>query len=268
MYCAYASGNKGLTRLHMDLSGAVNILLHSSQDESSDAAEWWIWEAEHAGRLREYMRETKSFKIKQDEDPIHSQQHFLTEKDMLNLKQRGIAPVVIRQRVGDAIFIPARCPHQVKTLLRCWDHIPIILHQVANKANCIKIAMDFVCEVEIARCIDVTTERSLLEASRHVKTDVLQVKDMLWYTYVYLNQHNHFDPIVNKTRKPRVKKDASTAAVLAQAAPTEAAPAETATTGATPTETAPAESALTEAKLTRRPRKKRRTNRQAAQDHE
>jgi hypothetical protein len=114
MYCAYASGDQGSTRLHLDLSGAINILLWSSGDKQSEAAEWWIWSAEHVQGLRDYMRKTKSFKIKADEDPIHSQRHFLTQADMPAMKAGGIAPTVIKQKAGEAIFIPAHCPHQVR----------------------------------------------------------------------------------------------------------------------------------------------------------
>jgi hypothetical protein len=115
MYCAYASGVQGSTRLHMDLSGAYNILLHSSKGESEDAAVWWIFKSSDARRLRDYMRRAIPG-IEPDEDPINSQRHFLTEANLDALDGLGILPVIIRQRVGDAVMIPAHCPHQVKRL--------------------------------------------------------------------------------------------------------------------------------------------------------
>jgi hypothetical protein len=112
MYCTYSSGNQGSTRLHMDLSGAYNILLHSSSGESSDGAVWWIFKSSDAGRLREYMRHAIPG-IKQDEDPINSQHHFLTQEHLDALGKLQILPTIIRQQVGDAVIIPAHCPHQV-----------------------------------------------------------------------------------------------------------------------------------------------------------
>jgi hypothetical protein len=113
MYCAYASGVKGSTRLHMDLSGAYNILLHSSKGKDEDAAVWWIFKSHDAGRLRDYMRRAIPG-IEADEDPINSQRHFLTDEHLEALSLLQIFPAIIRQKVGDAVLIPAHCPHQVK----------------------------------------------------------------------------------------------------------------------------------------------------------
>jgi hypothetical protein len=113
MYCAYASGGQGSTRLHMDLSGAYNILLHSSNGEGNVAAEWLIFKSEDAGRLRDYMRRAIPG-VERDEDPINSQLHFLTDKDLKALELLQIIPTIIQQNVGDAVIIPAHCPHQVK----------------------------------------------------------------------------------------------------------------------------------------------------------
>jgi hypothetical protein len=112
MYCAYASGARGSTRLHMDLSGAYNVLLHSSNGENDVAAEWLIFQSEDASHLREYMRSAIPG-IERDEDPINSQRHFLTTKDLKALKKLRILPTIIHQKVGDAVIIPAHCPHQV-----------------------------------------------------------------------------------------------------------------------------------------------------------
>jgi hypothetical protein len=77
--------------------------------------------------------------------------------------------------------------------------------QVANMGNCIKIAMDFVSDVEVARCFKLADERRLLEPETHVKEDMLRIKEMLWYTYVYLRQSNSFEP-VDKDAKRREKE--------------------------------------------------------------
>jgi hypothetical protein len=76
----------------------------------------------------------------------------------------------------------------------------MIDRQVTNIANCIKIAMDFVSDVEIARCFELADERRRLEPDGHLKEDALRIKEMLWYTYVYLRQSNSFE-LVDKDAK-------------------------------------------------------------------
>jgi hypothetical protein len=78
--------------------------------------------------------------------------------------------------------------------------------QVANMANCIKIAMDFVSDVEVARCFKLADERRLLEPETHVREDMLRIKEMLWYTYVYLRQSDSFEPIDKDAKRKEKEK--------------------------------------------------------------
>jgi hypothetical protein len=77
--------------------------------------------------------------------------------------------------------------------------------QVKNVANCIKIAMDFVSDVEVARCFALADERRRLEPEGHLKEDALRIKEMLWYTYVYLRQSNSFE-VFDKDTKLKEKE--------------------------------------------------------------
>jgi hypothetical protein len=141
--------------------------------------------------------------------------------------------------------------------------------------------MDFVSDVDIGRCFEVTTERSLLEADGHEKTDVLQIKSMLWYAYVYLKQHGHFDvppamAKVGSTVAPAAMKGQPTAAPAAgmgnagnarRKRSLENASTEGGSGEAGPTDTGHVETALDKSTLAdTRPSKRRRGKRKSAKD--
>ncbi|VDB91674.1 unnamed protein product [Peniophora sp. CBMAI 1063] len=173
MYNAFATfetaGSKGSTRLHMDVADAVNIMLWSKrppEDPSTEppCAAWDIFRAEDADRLRELMRE--KFADAGDSDPIHSQKYYLDEDIRREFAERGVWSHRIYQRVGEAVFIPAGCAHQV-----------------CNLADCIKVAADFVSLENIQRCAQLTQEFRRLNFSYHWKEDVLQLRTMMWFAW-------------------------------------------------------------------------------------
>jgi hypothetical protein len=63
-----------------------------------------------------------------------------------------VVPYTIHQKVGEVVFIPTGCAHQVTgiltTILASSSHHP----QVSNEAHCIKIASDFLSVEAIAVC--------------------------------------------------------------------------------------------------------------------
>jgi hypothetical protein len=103
-------GYSGSTRLHLDLSDAVNLMVHSSPPAGT--ALWHIFAAVDTAKIREYLR--KTFSCSPGDDPIHSQQFYLGPSHLMGLKTAyDVIPYVVEQAVGEAIFIPAGCAHQV-----------------------------------------------------------------------------------------------------------------------------------------------------------
>jgi lysine-specific demethylase 3 len=75
-------------------------------------------------------------------NPVHSQAFFLTSSELQALEnETGIRPWTVEQRTGDAVFIPAGCPHQVRNLV-----------------GCVKLAVDFVSPESLRECAVLTTE--------------------------------------------------------------------------------------------------------------
>ncbi|KAI0691401.1 hypothetical protein C8T65DRAFT_587239 [Cerioporus squamosus] len=175
IYNAYASvsdnDHNGSTRLHMDVADAVNIMTYASLTSNGEQgyALWHIFARHHAPLLRNYLgRRTKGART--EGDAIHNQDTYLTPVMLDELKQLGVEPYVIQQYVGDAVFIPAGCAHQV-----------------SNQADCMKIACDFVSPESAEMCqqiaLDLRMQRLNVSGSAE---EVLPVLGMLYYTWITL----------------------------------------------------------------------------------
>ena len=69
--------------------------------------------------------------------PIHDQSAYLTSADLETLlHETGVAPWSFEQKLGDAVFVPAGCPHQVR-----------------NLRACVKVAEDFVSPESAGECL-------------------------------------------------------------------------------------------------------------------
>ncbi|KAL9691700.1 hypothetical protein QQ045_012126 [Rhodiola kirilowii] len=172
-------------------------------DASEEGAVWDIFRRKDVPKLRQYLNcHYKEFRhihcnpVSQVADPIHDQTFYLSIKHKKKLKDEyGIEPWTFTQKLGDAVFIPAGCPHQVR-----------------NVKSCIKVALDFVSPENISECIRLSEEFRVLPENHRAKEDKLEVKKMIIHAMNEAlndlkgtnNQINHRDN-GNKARKGKKK---------------------------------------------------------------
>ena len=181
---------KGTTNLHFDMTDAVNILVHQSGGPTPAANKLWeevhgypkcgaIWDIfppESSAAIRRYLKQRDT----SVDDPLNRPLFYLTEEDLIELgkPEYDVRSYRIYQSTGDAVFVPAGCPHQVR-----------------NKESCIKVAVDFFSAENAAVCTDLLADfRALAKATigkgqlRLVgkRDDVLQPYNCLLFNWIKL----------------------------------------------------------------------------------
>ena len=201
MYTAYglASDARGTTNLHLDMSDAVNVMvyvgtykakederehqklvlkaLEEAQVEKSQVnrarkekvgALWHIYDARDADKIRDMLNHLaleEGRKLHPHQDPIHDQSFYLDAGLRKRLKERyKVVGYAIVQCYGDAVFIPAGAPHQVR-----------------NLHSCIKVAEDFVSPENVAHCFNLTEEFRQLSQAHDNHEDKLQIKNIIYH---------------------------------------------------------------------------------------
>ncbi|XP_058446850.1 uncharacterized protein LOC131427559 isoform X2 [Malaya genurostris] len=204
MYSAYGSAlhpSKGTTNLHLDVSDAVNVMVYVSVPKDVDQSKyiqkvydaidrdecdvftrqrirekdelpgalWHIYHAKDADKIRSLLNKIeveRGGSIKANHDPIHDQKWYLDANLRKRLLQEyNVEGYSIVQCSGDAIFIPAGAPHQVR-----------------NLHNCIKVAEDFVSPENISYCFKLTNEFRHLTNTHSNHEDKLQIKNIIYHT--------------------------------------------------------------------------------------
>jgi hypothetical protein len=133
---------------------------------------WDIFRRGDVPKLEEYIRKHRGeFRHISNKPvpyvfhPIHDQTFYLDEQHKAKLKEEyQVEPWTFEQHYGEAVFIPAGCPHQVR-----------------NQKSCIKVALDFVSPENVPECIRLTDQFRLLPKGHRAKEDKLEVKKMVLY---------------------------------------------------------------------------------------
>lgn len=155
-------------------------------------AVWDIFRRQDVPKLIEYLRrhwrEFHHFNnapVASVVHPIHDQTFYLNEKHKRQLKEEfNIEPWTFEQYLGEAVFIPAGCPHQVR-----------------NRQSCIKVAVDFVSPENVQECIRLTEDFRLLPKTHRSKQDILEVKKLgLYAASVAVNEATN---LLSKLQAPQ-----------------------------------------------------------------
>ena len=106
----------------------------------------------------------------------------------MNLNFSGVEPWTFEQKLGEAVFIPAGCPHQVRNLkvkyllthsinfIKSFDcFCSSNHHNPKTLQSCIKVAVDFVSPENIRECLRLTKEFRQLPKNHKAREDKLEV---------------------------------------------------------------------------------------------
>ncbi|XP_031269234.1 uncharacterized protein LOC116127730 isoform X2 [Pistacia vera] len=165
----------------VNCSGSVAPGINANRDSVEDnytsevvygGAVWDIFRRQDVPDLIKYLQKhQKEFRhidnlpVNSVIHPIHDQTLYLNERHKRQLKEEfNVEPWTFEQHLGEAVFIPAGCPHQVR-----------------NRQSCIKVALDFVSPDNVQQCIRLTEEFRLLPKGHRAKEDKLEVKKMTLY---------------------------------------------------------------------------------------
>ncbi|KAK1426058.1 hypothetical protein QVD17_14726 [Tagetes erecta] len=142
-------------------------------DNPTEAGALWdVFQRHDVPKLEEYMRNcsaefrhTNCLSDGQVFHPIHDRTFYLNMEHKRKLKEKfGIEPWSFKQKLGDAVFIPAGCPYQVR-----------------NLKSCTKVELNFVSPESIGECIRLHNELRMLPNNHRAKRQKLNIGKMMIY---------------------------------------------------------------------------------------
>ncbi|KAL3851261.1 hypothetical protein ACJIZ3_013143 [Penstemon smallii] len=141
----------------------------SEDKRGSDScgAQWDIFRRQDVPKLVEYIKRhsnelSSGCSYSKLVDPILDENYFLDAYHKLRLKEEfDIQPWTFEQFPGEAIFIPAGCPYQIRKL-----------------KSCVNVVLDFISPENATQCIQLRDEIRSLPLRHKAKTKLLEVEKM------------------------------------------------------------------------------------------
>nr|XP_016500949.1 PREDICTED: lysine-specific demethylase JMJ25-like [Nicotiana tabacum] len=141
-----------------------------NREDADGGALWDVFRRKDIPELEEYLRKHfREFRhiygspLPQVVHPIHDETFYLSTEHKRRLKEEyGIEPWTFVQKLGEAVLIPAGCPHQIR-----------------NLKSCINVAVDFVSPENVNECILLTEEFRQLPKNHVAREDKLEVKKII-----------------------------------------------------------------------------------------
>ncbi|XP_042506620.1 lysine-specific demethylase JMJ25 isoform X2 [Macadamia integrifolia] len=181
-----------VVNLHMNMRDMVYLLMHTSEVKLKDKDElmkdqtsngddtgkthagalWDVFRREDVPNLIEYLRvhweefgRHANFPGASVNYPLYDQAVFLNKEHRRKLKEEfGIEPWTFKQNVGEAIFIPAGCPFQVRNLM-----------------SSVQLGLDFLSPESLGESLRLADEIRCLPNDHEVKLQMLEVEKMSLY---------------------------------------------------------------------------------------
>ncbi|PIN00777.1 hypothetical protein CDL12_26718 [Handroanthus impetiginosus] len=137
------------------------------QGTDSCGAQWDIFHRQDAPKLLEYLRRhsnelSSAGRYSKHVHPILDQNFFLDAYHKLRLKEEfDIQPWTFEQCTGEAVFIPAGCPYQIRKI-----------------KSCVNVVLDFISPENATHCSQLKEEIRHLPMQHKARRKVMEVEKM------------------------------------------------------------------------------------------